>query len=298
MPSGRLRHNSALLGSQMLSYAGFGTQTLPRDGFGSKRHWKERKRTEENKREQPPNDRAVAGAQGRYLVPRWLNGPRTIEVVKTEEKVSDVSLAAYLLLAACEKDFDTAVVNIERRGPQRGAAYDAGPSQGQSWRHQPSYSREPQQRACAICGLLQSVEVDCPSQGTVPAGIDRPPLDFPQATALVDRPLRHPLVVRRHRGQLGQAPERRQRESGGAPAQMNSGRAPWDRSSRALSLTRLRNLGRERLPFPLSLETSNGNSGAIVNFRRPQRLTFGLGRFWRCPSLGVGPRGSAIRAGR
>jgi hypothetical protein len=37
-------------------------------------------------------------------------GPRTVEVIKTEEKGSDVNLAAYLLLDAFRKDSDIAVV--------------------------------------------------------------------------------------------------------------------------------------------------------------------------------------------
>ncbi|MGH9194285.1 MAG: NYN domain-containing protein [Acidimicrobiia bacterium] len=41
--------------------------------------------------------------------PKW-RGPKTIEVIKTEEKGSDVNLATYLLLDAFEKRCDTAVV--------------------------------------------------------------------------------------------------------------------------------------------------------------------------------------------
>lgn len=37
-------------------------------------------------------------------------GPRMVEVVKTEEKGSDVNLASYLLLDAFDNDFDAAVV--------------------------------------------------------------------------------------------------------------------------------------------------------------------------------------------
>lgn len=37
-------------------------------------------------------------------------GPRTVEVIKTEEKGSDVNLATYLLLDAFREDCDTAVV--------------------------------------------------------------------------------------------------------------------------------------------------------------------------------------------
>lgn len=37
-------------------------------------------------------------------------GPKTVEVVKTEEKGSDVALATYLMLDACRGDCDTAVV--------------------------------------------------------------------------------------------------------------------------------------------------------------------------------------------
>jgi uncharacterized LabA/DUF88 family protein len=55
---------------------------------------------------------------GHYLVsyPRMplryppASGPRTVEVVKSEEKGSDVNLATYLLLDAFRKDCDTAVV--------------------------------------------------------------------------------------------------------------------------------------------------------------------------------------------
>lgn len=55
---------------------------------------------------------------GNYLVsyPRMplrhpaANGPRTVEVVKSEEKGSDVNLATYLLLDAFGQDCDTAVV--------------------------------------------------------------------------------------------------------------------------------------------------------------------------------------------
>ncbi|HDH03569.1 MAG TPA: NYN domain-containing protein [Actinobacteria bacterium] len=38
------------------------------------------------------------------------NGSRTVEVLKTEEKGSDVNLATYLLLDAFKKRCDTAVV--------------------------------------------------------------------------------------------------------------------------------------------------------------------------------------------
>ena len=37
-------------------------------------------------------------------------GPATVEVIRTEEKRSDVNLATHLLLDACEEDFDEAVV--------------------------------------------------------------------------------------------------------------------------------------------------------------------------------------------
>lgn len=37
-------------------------------------------------------------------------GPKTIEVIKTEEKGSDVALATYLMLDACRGDCDTAVL--------------------------------------------------------------------------------------------------------------------------------------------------------------------------------------------
>ena len=70
MPSGRLRHNTALLASQMLDYAGFGTQMLASDRFGSKRNWKDRKRTKENRGEQCPNQKpltSVRQAQPRHV---------------------------------------------------------------------------------------------------------------------------------------------------------------------------------------------------------------------------------------
>jgi hypothetical protein len=38
------------------------------------------------------------------------DGPRTVEVVKTEEKGSDVALATYLMLDGCRKDCGAAVV--------------------------------------------------------------------------------------------------------------------------------------------------------------------------------------------
>lgn len=38
------------------------------------------------------------------------NQPRTVEVIKTEEKGSDVNIATYLVLDACEEACDTAVV--------------------------------------------------------------------------------------------------------------------------------------------------------------------------------------------
>ena len=56
--------------AQKLALARKETRKSTKAGFGSKRNSKDRKRTEENKREQHPNDRAVADAQGRYLVPR------------------------------------------------------------------------------------------------------------------------------------------------------------------------------------------------------------------------------------
>lgn len=44
------------------------------------------------------------------LVPLPTSGPRTVEVMKTEEKGSDVNLATYLLLDAFDQDFELAVV--------------------------------------------------------------------------------------------------------------------------------------------------------------------------------------------
>src|SRR5262249_61896326 len=37
-------------------------------------------------------------------------GPKTAEIIKTEEKGSDVALATYLMLDACQGDCDTAVL--------------------------------------------------------------------------------------------------------------------------------------------------------------------------------------------
>ena len=39
-----------------------------------------------------------------------VSGPTTVEVVKTEEKGSDVSLASYLLLDGFHRDYETAVI--------------------------------------------------------------------------------------------------------------------------------------------------------------------------------------------
>jgi hypothetical protein len=44
------------------------------------------------------------------LVPLPTTGPRTVEVMKTEEKGSDVNLATYLLLDAFDQAFDLALV--------------------------------------------------------------------------------------------------------------------------------------------------------------------------------------------
>ena len=43
----------------------------------------------------------------RHPVP---GGPRTVEVIKSEEKGSDVNLATYLMLDAFRRDCDTAVL--------------------------------------------------------------------------------------------------------------------------------------------------------------------------------------------
>jgi uncharacterized LabA/DUF88 family protein len=37
-------------------------------------------------------------------------GPKTVEIIKTEEKGSDVALATYLMLDACRGDCDTAIL--------------------------------------------------------------------------------------------------------------------------------------------------------------------------------------------
>lgn len=45
-----------------------------------------------------------------YLAHPPATGPKTAEVIKTEEKGSDVALATYLMLDACRGDCDTAVL--------------------------------------------------------------------------------------------------------------------------------------------------------------------------------------------
>jgi uncharacterized LabA/DUF88 family protein len=45
-----------------------------------------------------------------YLAHPPMGGPNTVEVIKTEEKGSDVALATYLMLDACRRDCDTAVL--------------------------------------------------------------------------------------------------------------------------------------------------------------------------------------------
>lgn len=56
-------------------------------------------------------------------------GPRTVEVMKTEEKGSDVALATYLMLDACRGDCDTAVLltnDSDLREPLRLAYEELG----------------------------------------------------------------------------------------------------------------------------------------------------------------------------
>jgi hypothetical protein len=45
-----------------------------------------------------------------YLAHPPVTGPKTVEIIKTEEKGSDVALATYLMLDGCRADCDTAVV--------------------------------------------------------------------------------------------------------------------------------------------------------------------------------------------
>ena len=45
-----------------------------------------------------------------YLANPPASGPKTAEVIKTEEKGSDVALATYLMLDACRGDCETAVL--------------------------------------------------------------------------------------------------------------------------------------------------------------------------------------------
>jgi len=60
-------------------------------------------------------------------------GPRTVEVIKTEEKGSDVALATYLMLDGCRKDCDAVVVvtnDADLREPLRLARNELGLTTG------------------------------------------------------------------------------------------------------------------------------------------------------------------------
>jgi hypothetical protein len=64
-----------------------------------------------------------------YLAHPQAGGPRTVEIVKTEEKGSDVALATYLMLDACRGDCETAVLitnDSDLREPLRLARDELG----------------------------------------------------------------------------------------------------------------------------------------------------------------------------
>jgi NYN domain len=68
-----------------------------------------------------------------YLAHPPTTGPRTVEIIKTEEKGSDVALATYLMLDACRGDCDTAVLitnDSDLREPLRLARDELGLTTG------------------------------------------------------------------------------------------------------------------------------------------------------------------------
>ena len=68
-----------------------------------------------------------------FLANPPTGGPRTVEIVKTEEKGSDVALGTYLMLDACRGDCDTAVLitnDSDLREPLRLAHDELGVTTG------------------------------------------------------------------------------------------------------------------------------------------------------------------------
>jgi hypothetical protein len=76
-----------------------------------------------------------------YLAHPPALGPRTVEIIKTEEKGSDVALATYLMLDACRGDCETAVLitnDSDLREPLRLARDELGITTGVINPHQAS----------------------------------------------------------------------------------------------------------------------------------------------------------------
>lgn len=96
-------------------------------------------------------------------------GPRTAEVLKTEEKGSDVNLASHLLLDAFKQACDIAVVisnDSDLRVPIRIAEQELGVRVGVINPHPPEY-RSRVLRGTFFKQLRQSVLVDCQLPGTL-----------------------------------------------------------------------------------------------------------------------------------
>ena len=97
------------------------------------------------------------------------SGPRTAEVLKTEEKGSDVNLASHLLLDAFKQACDIAVVisnDSDLRVPIRIAEQELGVRVGVINPHPPEY-RSRVLRGTFFKQLRQSVLVDCQLPGTL-----------------------------------------------------------------------------------------------------------------------------------
>jgi hypothetical protein len=76
-----------------------------------------------------------------YLAHPPATGPKTVEIIKTEEKGSDVALATYLMLDACQGDCDTAVLvtnDSDLREPLRLVREELGLTTGVINPHRPS----------------------------------------------------------------------------------------------------------------------------------------------------------------
>jgi hypothetical protein len=100
----------------------------------------------------------------------FVEGPRTIDVVKTEERGSDADLAALLMLDACQRDGDTAVIvssasNLQT--PVRLARHQFGTTMGVV---NPQPAQVPQ--SASRSGLLQAATTFGTSRLPAPA---RPP---------------------------------------------------------------------------------------------------------------------------